>query len=247
MLSRSARRTIALAQFVVALGTVAPAANGPFASHGPVALVKVTGAIVRGHYLRKSATTLAVEDTGTSEASATPPPTGSVGVAMAASAGPGTATIPVYMLGNTIAGAGSGYNARIYRSTVQGIPTGVSTAISFDSIRYNNGPLWAIGTPTRMTAPVTGRYLIGGGVLMTGVPADHVVLSVRLNGTTFIARQDDTSNAASVSKGPNVNTIYRLNATDYVELLIFHDAASSQNVAASGNTSPEFWMEFLGA
>lgn len=236
-----------LAQFVVALGTVAPSATGPFASQGPVAIVKTTGAIVRGHYLRKAAASLAVEDTGISEASATPAPTGAIAVAMSANAGP-TGTCAAYMLGSTAgAGSGSGGSARVFRSTVQGIPTGVVTPISFDSVRYNNGTVWAIGNPTRLTAPVTGRYLIGGSLQYAAVSAGFANVSVRVNGTTPIVASADIRPSTSTQETLSVNTIYLLNATDYVELAAFHNASGSVNILVAGNQSPEFWMELLGA
>src|SRR3990167_8092297 len=52
-------------QYVIALQTIAINANGLFATHGVVANVKYTGVIARGQYVKKSVTTLVIDDAGT--------------------------------------------------------------------------------------------------------------------------------------------------------------------------------------
>lgn len=90
-----------LVQFAVALATVAPNAQGPFATQGVITALTVQGAVARGNYLRKSATTLAAEDTTIAEASATTPPAGAFAVALSNAAGPGAGTVIAYLLGST--------------------------------------------------------------------------------------------------------------------------------------------------
>lgn len=101
------------AQFVVALASIASGATGVFGQTG-LTTVTVQGVVTRGHYLRKSATTLALEDTGTSHAAGASIPTGSVGVALTAAAGPGAGTCVAQMFGITMAAAANvgGYFVR---------------------------------------------------------------------------------------------------------------------------------------
>lgn len=75
-----------LKKFVVALQAPANAAVGAYAYMGPVPGVKAQGAIAAGQYVRKSATTKAVEDAGTAVGSATAPPAGAIGFATSAAA-----------------------------------------------------------------------------------------------------------------------------------------------------------------
>lgn len=70
-----------LARFVVALTTISDGAVGGFALTGIVS-AKVQGAVNRGRYLRKSATSKAFEDTGILEASATSAPLDAVALAL---------------------------------------------------------------------------------------------------------------------------------------------------------------------
>lgn len=72
-------------RFVVAYAAISSAAAGPFMRSGPIAGVKAQGAIARGNYVTKSATSKAVEDTGIAASSA--PPTGALGIALASAAG----------------------------------------------------------------------------------------------------------------------------------------------------------------
>jgi hypothetical protein len=76
-----------LRRFVVALQAPANAAAGAYGVYGPIPGVKAQGAIPAGNYIRKSATTKAVEDTGVAVASATTPPNGTLGFATTAAAG----------------------------------------------------------------------------------------------------------------------------------------------------------------
>jgi hypothetical protein len=75
---------------VVALGAIAAGAVGRFGYGGNVMTVKTAGAVTRGRYLRKAATTKVVEDTGVSIGSAQAAPSGAVGVALSGVGGAGT-------------------------------------------------------------------------------------------------------------------------------------------------------------
>lgn len=84
----------------VALATIAHAATGEFTIPG-VTPVNVTGTVVSGRYLRKSATTLVAEDSGVLHGAATDPPEGSFGVALTGDAG---GQVLAYLFGFTYPG-----------------------------------------------------------------------------------------------------------------------------------------------
>lgn len=81
---------------VVAAAAITNGASGEFVRSG-VFSVKSTGAIARGDFVRKSATTLCVETTSIAQATSTGviPPSGTVGVALAAASG-GFVTMYLY-------------------------------------------------------------------------------------------------------------------------------------------------------
>jgi len=87
----------ATAPLVVALTSVANLAAGLFAHVGRVSVVNVTGAVTRGNYLRKSATTKVAEDSGIAMG-ATTPNTGAFAVALGSAAGPGLGAVPAILL-----------------------------------------------------------------------------------------------------------------------------------------------------
>src|SRR5437762_3846681 len=90
----------ALLPFVVALATIANNQPGVFGQVGQ-ATVTVQGAVVRGNYLRKSATTKALEDTGIAQGAAIALPAGALGVALTGAAGPGAGTCRAFLFGLT--------------------------------------------------------------------------------------------------------------------------------------------------
>lgn len=71
----------------VGSASLANASAGAFLPPGPLLSLTSTGTIARGQYIRKSATTLAVEDAGTAQAAAALIPPGTIGVATAAASG----------------------------------------------------------------------------------------------------------------------------------------------------------------
>lgn len=91
-----------LKTFAVALDTPADAAAGRFLVFGIAASVKAQGTINRGDYIRKSATSKAVESTSVAAASTTSPPTGTVGIATKAAAG---GLVEAILYGHTLSAA----------------------------------------------------------------------------------------------------------------------------------------------
>lgn len=73
-------------KFFVALQTNADAALGAYTKSGIVPGVKAQGVITRGDYVRKSATTKAVESTGVAMGTTAAPPYGALGIALTTAA-----------------------------------------------------------------------------------------------------------------------------------------------------------------
>lgn len=93
----------------VVRGTIANAAPGPFANIGLLPTL-VIGAVVRGHFLRKSAVSKALEDMGVASGHTQAPPPGAVAVAAAANAGPGGGLIAA-LFSPSLGGQGTGQGA----------------------------------------------------------------------------------------------------------------------------------------
>lgn len=233
------------AQLVVAAETIANGSAGLFWSTGVVDIV-TTGTVARGDYVMKSATTKAAETTGVAQGTATGVPPGAFAVALAAASGN---VCRVLLLGNTFGGAG--YGCRVYSDAAISILSGVATALTFNQERYDVGALHSTSSNTgRLTSPVAGIYTIwGGATLSTDTDYVDLEIAIRLNGTTGIAEQRTVVAFGSGVQYLFIAAIYRLAATDYVELVVkqTNTSGGAEDVDVQANYSPEFAMHYLGS
>lgn len=135
--------------------------------------------------------------------------------------------------------------ARVFNSANISIPNSAVTVVTFDSERFDEGGMHALGAG-RLTAPITGLYLIGADVRLaanaTGIRAAHI----RLNNVTDLVDASDDDPGAAQPVDLTMITLYRLTAGDYVEVTVFQNSGGALNVLTNANTSPEFWMVRLG-
>lgn len=138
---------------------------------------------------------------------------------------------------------GQANGARVYSSSAQSISNSSETAINLDSERYDYGSFHdTVTNNTRLTAPVAGIYHISGSLQYAVNGTGVRVVYIRLNGTTDIAAQTAPSSSAS-SIGMSLDTLYYLNAGDYVELTAYQTSGGNLNVNSSGNYTPEFAIQ----
>lgn len=144
-------------------------------------------------------------------------------------------------------GSASFNGARQYRTSNQGVSSGSYASIEWTHGRYDEGGYWSAGNPTRLTAPETGWYEMGGHARFTagGSTAELLSIRIRVNGITTIAQVDNEQTTAGGMANPtdlSVSTGYKLTAGDYVELQVFQNTGASLDITASENSSPEMWM-----
>lgn len=136
--------------------------------------------------------------------------------------------------------------ARISRAAPQAIPTGVVTTMTFSSgvADFNSG-VWSNGTPTRFTAPVSGRYYAFCTTTWDGVvsTSGRRQIQIGVNGT--FADQAVLSNinpSNGLVQPQAVTGLVNLVATDYVEFAAFQDVTATLNLTPTGSG-----IVFLGA
>jgi hypothetical protein len=137
--------------------------------------------------------------------------------------------------------------ARVYRATDFAVTGSADIYIPFTNRRWDSGSIFTSGTnPTRLTANISGAYLIAGSVRFASGHKGMRQVFVRLNGTTEIDRISITSVSGTQTR-LDVTTVYGLNATDYVELGVYQNETGSAllNVESNGNSSPEFMIQML--
>lgn len=124
-----------------------------------------------------------------------------------------------------------------FRGTITGqsIPSATETALNFSNgtIDFNVGGVWSSTSPTRMTAPQAGKYLVYGGVQWAAATSGTTYILVRVNGTIRFAANTKGSMAASQTLP--VSDIVHLNAGDYVEIVVQHGSAGAVSVGSTGN------------
>lgn len=137
--------------------------------------------------------------------------------------------------------------ARVYNNAdLTGIVTATETALAMNSERFDSDALHdTVTNNTRLTAPIAGRYHIGGNIQWDGNTAGIRYFYIRVNGTTVIGRTVQAPHASGLVQ--TVSADYQLAAADYVELVAYQDSGTNRSILAIGNWTPEFWMHRIGS
>lgn len=130
----------------------------------------------------------------------------------------------------------AGLQATVYRSSGTHNITSTDTAYTWSGVKSgSDAGFWSAGNPTRMTAPVSGRYLVTGSV-KAGSGGCEIEYRPRVNGTalstpTFAFSAGDPGNTA----WPRVWGTFEvpLTAGDYVELFVRKLVGSDSTVIAA--------------
>jgi hypothetical protein len=151
------------------------------------------------------------------------------------------------LIGPTGPSGGASRGARVYNSASISVANSTATALTFDSERDDSDTIHDTGSNTgRLTCKTAGIYLIYGTVRFAANATGFRELSIRLNGSTFVAQNlvpAPSSGACDVA----IAAAYTLALTDYVELVATQTSGGALNVIAAGNYSPEFGMVLVSA
>lgn len=139
---------------------------------------------------------------------------------------------------------------RVYTNAHEICAAGGTTLLGYNVVRYDTASMY---TPLhQIFAPVTGFYQIGAGNRWAGYSGTTTKLLtyLRVNGVDVIAATSGggIKDGYATPVDQLLNTVYKLNAGDYVEVLAEHDnlASASRDIVVGPNYSPEFWMTYLG-
>lgn len=133
------------------------------------------------------------------------------------------------------------------KSAAQTISSGSLTEITFDTEVGDTDTMHAGGNPSRITATTAGVYIVTGFVDFADSLANGktTALLLRKNGTTYIAQQKAMQGADGVDPELNVALVTKLAATDYLELIVQHDAGSSKDIDG-GDDGCRFSAAWIG-
>jgi hypothetical protein len=134
--------------------------------------------------------------------------------------------------------------ARVYNNANISIPDSAVTALTFNTVRRDNGGLYNAANPSRLTAPVDGWYLITGtAVFTTSAGGTRRIGTIKINGTGVA--QVEWGYGASTFPGENITTLYYLTAGQYAEFCVYQDSGGALNIMYYANYSPEFAMALI--
>lgn len=133
--------------------------------------------------------------------------------------------------------------ARLGRSSSQSIPDSTETAISFDTTRYDTMRMFDLAAPTRLTAPVSGKYSMGGSVNFAAIGPGATLKYIALNVNGIAVAKEDWDAVASQTH--ILAAEYELVRGDYIELVVWQNSGGALSVATRSNYSPELWAHLL--
>lgn len=142
---------------------------------------------------------------------------------------------------------------RVYQSaTLSGHATGA--AITFDSERFDLGSMHStVSNTSRITIPASsgGKYLVGVNARFTSLydasGSAELMLGLRVNGTTYIAAENQIQEAgATRTIRLGCTTLWQFAAADYVEALVDYTNMTTVDVIAASSYGPEMWALWVG-
>ena len=128
--------------------------------------------------------------------------------------------------------------AKAYRGSTQSISDSSETALSFSATEYNYGTLWAVGSPTKLTAQTAGVYAIEAWCSITKAAGGRRYIAIRVNGNLYPATQTDTAPNATYDTQLEVGCQIHLNVGDYIEVVFYQNSSGALNTGYNVNYPP---------
>lgn len=115
-------------------------------------------------------------------------------------------------------------------------------------LEYDNGGLFSVAHPSRLTVPITARYLVNGFFVLQQPPTPaEVFIYWLLNGVNLVQFWGmSTKSGTLFPPTPNASMPIPLNAGDYVEMgaqFIYDSVAGAPNLNVS---AARFSVNYLG-
>lgn len=122
-----------------------------------------------------------------------------------------------------VAGANRTLAPVAYRTSALTVTKDINTYVSFEADNSDGYGCWTVSDPTKLTAPVTGRYIATASVLWEGQNGGYCAVFIE-KGTQEIARTDGTLSTKEHGFHMNVSSVpITLTKGDYVRMGVHHD------------------------
>lgn len=136
--------------------------------------------------------------------------------------------------------------ARVYRTAAfSAVAVGSDVILPWDSVTYNKGAMWNVASPTRLTIPITGLYLVMAGITVTTLPVagSRILPYITWTGGNAITRLPTMLAGSGESAA---GTMFQLSKGDYVEFHLWNVTAGGPITPFSGDGATWFEATRLG-
>lgn len=141
--------------------------------------------------------------------------------------------------------------ARVFNNAPLAIPNNVVTALTFNAEHFDNGALHSLAANThRLTAQVTGLYMVGGTVEFPANAAGLRSAQIRYTTAAGVGPLTIDADAETPAAGLvtifSLGTLWQMFAGDWVDFAVFQTSGGALNANFTTSYSPEFWMYRVG-
>lgn len=135
-------------------------------------------------------------------------------------------------------------SALVTHSAAQTMTTGSTTALAFDTERFDTNAIHdTVTNNSRLTAKTAGKYLVFASVSWVANATGTRGLSVRKNGSDFLASVLHAANdEAGTGTEQVIALLTNLAVNDYLEAMVVQTSGGNLDVAKVADYSPEFGM-----
>lgn len=126
-------------------------------------------------------------------------------------------------------GSGADVAVQLKQGAAQALPNQTYVPIAWDTEVYDTAGMWSSAEPTRLYAPVTGRYAIAACVAQ-GTTTGRVITDIRVNGSQQYV---SASYNEATNLGPTVAADRFLNAGDYIEINAYSGGGASSTIGST--------------
>lgn len=127
-------------------------------------------------------------------------------------------------------GNGATALVRVITTGTQTLTTGVTTAVIFGTLQFDTANMWVSGSPTRLTCPAAGAYLVTAKVLFQANATGQRRAAIRRNGSEDFATLNINATGGSELTELAPSDTIRCIAGDYLELTMKQSSGGNLDV-----------------
>lgn len=136
---------------------------------------------------------------------------------------------------------------RAHRSASLTVANTTDTAVEWSAANSDAWGCWSAGSPTRLTAPITGRYQAAAYVDFAGDADGFRQAWILRNGTDILGYVKTLPAASGSPTNITVSTpAFDLDKGGYIQLIVRHSAGNDLVLNRDGTLSPALSLVYLG-